>query len=118
MIFILLQSLLPFSGSGSTEITSSPTLYFVHYMNTSDYICDSDMIFPARSCKNGECSQEFDVTRISCYPFNQIVVTVFAANVLGNGSMSTSITTGQFNFIMPSNIRCDCTQCLLFRKCE
>ena len=97
MIFILLQSLLPFSGS--TEISSSPILYFVHYMNISDYACDSDTILPAISCENGECSHEFDVTRTSCYPFNRIAVTVFAANVLGNGSMSDIVTTGQFNLL-------------------
>ena len=111
MIFILLQSLLPFSES--TEISSSPISYFVHYMNTSDYVCDSDTILPATSCENGECSREFDVTQTSCYPFNQIAVTVFAANVLGNGSISNSITTGQFNFTMLSNIGCDCKQCFL-----
>ena len=54
------------------------------------------MIMPATFCDAGECSQEFDITLTSCYPFSQIAVTVFAANVLGNGSVSNSITIGQF----------------------
>ena len=47
-------------------------------------------------CQNGVCSEEFDITSTSCFPFSQITVTVFAANVFGNGSVSNSITIGQF----------------------
>ena len=47
-------------------------------------------------CQNGVCSKEFDITSTSCFPFSQITVTVFAANMFGNGSVSNSITIGQF----------------------
>ena len=51
---------------------------------------------PTSFCRDGVCSHESDVTSISCYPFSQITITVFAGNVLGNGSLSNSITLGQF----------------------
>lgn len=66
-------------------------------MNASNYICDSEKVMPAMFCEDGGCSQDFDVTLTSCYPFSQIAVSVFAANMLGNGSVSNSITIGQFD---------------------
>ena len=98
LIFIL-QASLPFFSSGSFTINGSPISYYVTYVNASNHVCDSETIFPDISCMGGECIQEFDVTLSSCNPFNQVSITVLAANMLGNGSMSNSITIGQFSSI-------------------
>ena len=62
---------------------------------TTNTSCGLRTIIPS-VCHDGVCSQEYNIASTSCHQFDQLTVSVFATNVLGNESVSNSISIGQF----------------------
>ena len=80
----------------STTIDGSTSYLTVIYSDSiSGETCHPPIIIPASSCVNGTCSHLFDVLSSSdCPASTDISTTVFASNVLGDGALSNSITSG------------------------
>ena len=83
----------PFTFFG--RIDGSASFYTINYFDpTSGSGCGSVTI-PASSCKSvGVCSHMFELLSSSCPHSDDITVTVYATNVLGNGPTSQPITIG------------------------
>lgn len=74
-------------------MSGSPLSYTIAYFNINSkgiHDCDSVTLM-ASLCENGLCSHRFQVSSIpSCRNSTHIIVTAFATNVFGNGSISTT----------------------------
>lgn len=62
----------------------------------SGRLCDSTTI-AATSCQSNKCSYTSEVLYTSCPSSTDIFVTVFATNVLGDGSLSQAVKIGKHN---------------------
>ena len=77
----------------SDDISGSALSYNISYSDIttgSMYLCDSTII-RISSCDNGACRHHFQVTSSSmplCKRSKDIIVSVFATNVFGDGSKS------------------------------
>ena len=80
----------------SNTINGSDTSHTITYSNRNGDSCGS-VTFPtnSESCGEGTCRHLFNVSSSSCPPSDDIIVTLLATNVFGNGPMSDSITVGK-----------------------
>ena len=92
----------------SNTIDGSTTTFTIIYNDSiSDEYCSPPIIIPASSCANGICSHVFDVLSSSdCPASTNITTTVFASNILGNGPLSNSATSGHTIYIHSSIVLC------------
>ena len=81
-------------------ISGSPDNYTVTYANsTFNNYCGLSIVEPENDCEEGVCTDVFEVASSYCSPSTDIDVTIFATNILGNGSRSKEASVGMiFHF--------------------
>ena len=105
LLFIVTSSNISFvpqqdSFDISDEIDGSANSYTITYADSmADTICSSAEI-QASSCNGQVCGHQFEVFLSSCVPSADITITVFAANILGSGQTSSSITIGMIIILL------------------
>ena len=81
----------------SEGIEGSATSFTVIFSDAvSDITCDKATL-SVSSCCGGTCRHVFKVSSSSCPPSADIAVTVYATNILGNGTHSEPMIIGKFN---------------------
>ena len=74
----------------SEGILGSPMSYTLTYFGRHSGVVCGSYVINTNSCVNGTCNHTFDVTSSCCPKFSGVNVTVYATNILGNGSIITS----------------------------
>lgn len=68
-------------------LNGSATSYTINYFDSMSNISCGSVPIPVSSCVGGVCSSVFNVSS-SCSDSTGIILTVFATNILGNGTES------------------------------
>ena len=90
----------------SDTIDGSATSYTITYADSlSGSTCSSSTI-SASLCESGTCRHLYQVSNSSCPPCVDINITVFASNILGNGSTSDVITIGCLYIVYYTFVKC------------
>lgn len=79
----------------SEGIDGSVLSYAISYSDSVSGISCGSTIISASSCDHGKCSDVFEVSTSLCPPLVDIIVTVLATNVFGNGPTSMCPKVGK-----------------------
>ena len=83
----------------SDGIGGSVTSYTITYLDSTSGDHCSLVTIPASSCIGGMCNHTFEVATSSCPACVDINITVYATNILGNGTISDPLTIGCFECV-------------------
>ena len=84
----------------SEGIDGSANSYTIIYFNSASRITCGEDTIPASECQNQICRHLFNVSVSSCTPDTNISVTVYATNMLGDGSISIPINQSKLHVLL------------------
>ena len=74
-------------GTGFSGVALSYTIKYLNVVTGST--CGSATL-PASLCRNGICNHKFDIAFSSCSSYSDVIVSISASNILGNGQARNS----------------------------